>query len=89
MTQDTQPVPLTAKARLELASMAYVRWAKAYDAMKEVKALTWDSAGRFCPKGEWPLYHAAMVKTAQTELDLATALKDEICPHSPLMEQLG
>lgn len=89
MSEGIKQVPLSAKARLELASMAYGRWAKAYDALKEAKALTWESAGKFCPKEEWPLYHADMVKTAQAELDLTTALKAEICPHSPLMEQLS
>lgn len=87
MTQDTKQVPLSAKARLELASMAYARWSTAYDAFKAAKSLTWESSGRFCPKGEWPLYHASMLGTAQAELDLAAALKAEICPHSPLVEQ--
>jgi hypothetical protein len=86
MQPDTKSVPLSARARLELASMAYARWSVAYDKLKEVKFLTWEASGRFCPKGEWPLYHAEMLKNAEHELTLATQIKGEICPHSPLLE---
>lgn len=86
MNEETRQVPLSARARLELASMAYGRWSTAYDAVKATKALTWESSGRFCPKGEWPSYHAEMTKNAEKELELAAVLKAEICPHSPLLE---
>lgn len=85
---DTKQVPLSAETRLELASMAYARWSAAFDAHKAAKAETWESAGRFCPRDEWPLFHARRLNAARTELDKAARIKDEICPHSPLGEQM-
>jgi hypothetical protein len=89
MTQDTKQVPLSARARLELSAMAYERWSKAYDATKATKALTWESSGRLCPKGEWPAYYAEMIKNVAHELNLAAQIREEICPYSPLLEQLS
>jgi hypothetical protein len=66
--------------------MAYARWSKAYDDLKAAKALTWESAGRFCPRAEWPLYSAAQIEDAEKELAKAERLKAAICPFSPLME---
>jgi len=80
-------VDLNARTRLELASMVYSRWCQAYDKLKEVKALTWESAGKFCPKEDWNAYHLDMQFTAQKELDLATNLKDVICKLSPLVSE--
>jgi hypothetical protein len=76
---------LDAKTRLEIASMVYHRWTIAYDAMKEAKAATWESMGKFCPKNEWHLYHADMIENAEKELELAEKLKSDICPFSPLI----
>jgi hypothetical protein len=81
----TVSVPLDAEARLELASMAYSRWCKAYDEMKGLKASTWESQGKFCPKDEWPDYHRDQLTHAANELAKATRLKDAICPHSPII----
>lgn len=78
-------IELDPTERLELASMAYNRWCIAFDALKTSKALTWESAGKFCPKNEWHLYHADMIKTAEKELTLAVKLKDAICRYSPLV----
>jgi hypothetical protein len=76
---------LDPKTRLEIASMVYSRWAAAFDAHKAVKAATWESAGKFCPKAEWPNYHAAQLQNAAQELELAAKLKADICPFSPLV----
>jgi hypothetical protein len=78
---------LDAKTRLEIASMVYNRWCKAYDEIKKVKALTWESTGKFCPKEEWPLYQKDMLENAEKELALALKLKDDVCKYSPLVTQ--
>jgi hypothetical protein len=78
-------VPLDAEARLELAAMAYSRWCKAYDYLKTIKAATWESQNKFCPKDEWPSYHAVQIQGAEAELKKAAAIKDAICPYSPLI----
>lgn len=74
-----------AETRLEIASMVYNRWCIAFDKLKEVKALTWESAGKFCPKADWPSFHSDMIKTADKEMQLATRLKDSVCKYSPLI----
>lgn len=71
--------------RTEIASMIYSRWSEAFDALKKTKSLTWESAGKFCPKTEWSLYHAEMIKQAEMEFELATKLKNDICKYSPLV----
>lgn len=76
---------LDAKTRLEIASMVYSRWSEAWDNVKTVKALTWETSGKFSPKDEWPLYYADMLKHAKEELSLAEKLKADICPFSPLV----
>lgn len=78
-------VPLSALARNKLASMAYEQWSVSYESLKAVKALTWESAGKFCPKAEWPQYHTSMVINAEKELAEAAAVKDEICKWSPIV----
>ena len=78
-------VDLDAEARNELAAMAYARWSTAFETLKAAKALSWESAGKFCPKAEWPQYHASMLDTADKEFALATRLKAAICPFSPLV----
>jgi hypothetical protein len=75
---------LDAKTRLEIASMVYSRWCEAFDNLKKVKTQTWESTGKFCPKGDWPQYQASMLKHAERELELAEKLKADICPFSPL-----
>lgn len=65
--------------------MIYSRWSEAFDALKKTKSLTWESAGKFCPKTEWSLYHAEMIKQAEMEFELATKLKNDICKYSPLV----
>lgn len=77
---------LDAVTRNEISSMCYSRWCKAYDEMKAVKAFTWESQNKFCPKDEWPLYHASMLEIAERELKLAEKLKADICPFSPLIK---
>lgn len=78
-------IDLDPTERLEFASMAYSRWSDAFIALKAAKAATWESTGKTCPKGDWPLFHDANIKHAQKELDLATKLKDAICKYSPLI----
>lgn len=78
-------VDLDAEARLELASMAYERWSKAWETAKLVRAETWESAGKFCPKADWPQFHEARRKSASDELDKAERVKKAICPFSPLI----
>lgn len=76
---------LSPKARLEIASMVYSRWSRAFDSLNNTKALTWESQHKFCPKADWPLFHKSMIEKAQKEFDLATELKNEICKYSPLV----
>jgi len=76
---------LSAEARNELAAMAYARWSDAFGKLKEIKTATWESMDEFCPKLDWPMYHAHMLQTAQKEFDLAARLKAEICKYSPLV----
>jgi hypothetical protein len=71
--------------RLELAAMAYKRWDLAYDALKNAKCLTWETSGKFCLKGEWPLFRASILAKAEKELATATALKNAICKYSPII----
>ena len=80
-------VPLDATARLELAAMVYARWSTAFNKVKEVKALTWELAGKFCPKAEWPKYKDSMLEAALLELGTAEQLKEQVCKYSPLLEQ--
>lgn len=76
---------LSAEARNELAAMAYARWSDAFENLKEIKAATWESMDRFCPKADWPSFKEAMRQTAEKEFDLASRLKAEICKYSPLV----
>ncbi len=78
-------IELSPEARLEIASLVYDKWCKAYDAFKLAKTQTWESAGKFCPKSEWPLFQAKMLESAQKELDKWARLKDEVCKYSPLV----
>ncbi len=78
-------VPLSAKARLEIASMVYSRWCNAFDALKAAEKETWESAGKFCPKDEWPQYHADRKQSALTDFSIASQLKNEMCKWSPLV----
>lgn len=71
--------------RLELASMVYSRWATAFDSLKAAKAMTWESQGKFCPKADWPSFHASILADAQKEFTLATKLTEDICKFSPLI----
>lgn len=76
---------LSAEARNELAAMAYARWSDAFDILRKVKAMTWESEKKFCPKADWPNFHESMLASAQKEYDLTTRLKAEICKYSPLI----
>lgn len=78
-------VPLTALARLEIASLVYGEWSKAFDSLKNVKQLTWATAGKFCPKEDWPLFHKDMLQNAQANFDKWQAIRNEMCHHSPLI----
>lgn len=79
-------IPLSAEARLEIASLVYGKWCEAFDAKKAVAGETWVSAGKFCPRDEWPMYHEARVKKALADFEKWTRLREEVCKHSPLME---
>jgi hypothetical protein len=78
-------IDLDAETRLELASMVYGRWGTAYDNQKRVQGLTWESAGKFCPKADWPEFHGSMLEAAKAEFELATRLKNAVCKHSPIV----
>jgi len=82
-------VPLSAIARTQLASMAYHRWCIAHDNLKKVKTETWETSGKFCPRGDFPASHKHRILHAQEECDIATALRDEICSYSPLMMSIS
>jgi hypothetical protein len=77
---------LDAVTRNEIASMVYARWSIALESLKKVKGLTWMTCGKFCPQNEWPQYHANMIHSAETELETAVKLKNDICPFSPLIK---
>ena len=85
MTPEIINVPLDATARLELALMAYNRWADAFEGLKIAKLASWESSGKFCPKTDWPLFKADNIKTAEIELNKAVSVKDQICKYSPLI----
>lgn len=78
-------VDFDAVVRNEIASMCYARWSAAFDTLKQVKALTWESNKQTCPKADWPLFHTSMLDSAQKEFDLASKLKDTVCKVSPLI----
>jgi len=82
----TLSIPLDAEARLELASMAYSRWCKAWDNAKIIKSATWESQGKFCPKEDWALYHADQMKSIEEELNKSFRIREQICKFSPLMD---
>lgn len=73
-------IELSDTAILALAALAHDMWTKAYDSLKEVKALTWETSGKYCPKNEWPLYHATMLENGQKELDKWANIKQELTP---------
>jgi hypothetical protein len=77
---------LDATTRNEIARMCYARWTVAYDNMKHIKSMTWETNKHVCPKAEWSLFHAEMLKSAQKELTLAEKLKADVCPFSPLIK---
>lgn len=81
MSEKIVQIPLDATTRLELASMVYARWAKAYDAHKLAKAQVWETQKHVCPKADWPLFYEKSVEHAEKELKLATKLKQDICEH--------
>lgn len=76
---------LSPTVRNELGAMAYARWSTAVDNLKKIKAATWESMDKFCPKSEWPNYHKTMIDSAETELLLAEDIKFAICKYSPLI----
>lgn len=78
-------VDLDPQARLDIAALVYKNWSESFDRLKVARALTWESAGKFCPKVEWPLYHASMVKSAEQDFMKASHMKDSFCPFSPLV----
>lgn len=78
-------IPCNATVRNGLSSMVYNRWCKACDNLKTTETLTRESANKFCPKNEWPLYHESMLNSAKLELQTATMLKEIICQYSPLI----
>lgn len=78
-------IELSPETRLEIASLVYDKWCKAHEAMKLAKTQTWESAGKFCPKADWPLFQARILKDSQKEFDKWTRLKDEVCKYSPLV----
>ena len=78
-------IDLDAEARMDIASLVYGHWSSAFDELKAAKALTWESAGKFCPKADWPEFHKGMVMTAEKKLAKAAHMKDSICKFSPLV----
>jgi len=78
-------IPLDADQRNDVASLVYSAWCKSFDAMKAAKGATWESSGKFCPKGEWPNYHKVQIEHAQKELDKLENLRNAVCPFSPIV----
>ena len=73
-------IELSDTAILALAALAHDMWSKAYDSLKHVKTMTWESSGKYCPKNEWPLYHASMLENGQKEMDKWAGIKQELAP---------
>ena len=71
---------LSDTAILALASLAHDKWSKAYDSLKEAKALTWETSGKYCPKNEWFFYHTSMLENSQKEMDEWAGIKQELAP---------
>jgi hypothetical protein len=80
-------VELSDRARLECASLVYREWCKAFDGWKDAKEATWESRGRFCPKGDWPEFYKSALGDAKANLDKWVALKEEVCKYSPLLDK--
>ena len=85
MSDTVVNVPLDAVARNLVSSLVYQHWTECFDTLKAAKNATWESAGKFCPKAEWPLHQAVMLKNAQAAFDTATAVKEQACKFSPMI----
>ena len=71
-------IELSDTAVLALGTLAHDTWTKTYDSFKHVKGMTWEASWKFCPKDEWPLYHASMLEECQKELDKWAGIKKEL-----------
>ena len=72
---------LSPELRLEIASLLYSKWSSLWDARLVVQKEEWDK--KFCPKSDWPAFHAMRISLAQKELDQAYKLWQEFKPYAP------
>ena len=74
-------IDLSPEAIFALSGLTQEEWTKAFDALKIVQHETWGSAGKFCPKADWPEFHARRVKNAKDTFQKWSAIRAELAPH--------